>query len=101
MLLRDAERPLNAKDLPTIVAEVESRMKSAADALDFEQAVLLRDHASSSGAGPRPNRRPGRRNAARNQRQCANAGSLRADRDARDRRPFRASRTPGRSASTS
>jgi excinuclease ABC subunit B len=43
LLLRDAERPLNAKDLPTIVAEVESRMKSAADALDFEQAVLLRD----------------------------------------------------------
>ena len=43
MLLRDAERPLNAKDLPTIVAEVESRMKAAADALDFEQAVLLRD----------------------------------------------------------
>ncbi|HEX4048400.1 MAG TPA: excinuclease ABC subunit UvrB, partial [Elusimicrobiota bacterium] len=43
MLLRDAERPLNAKDLPTIVAEVEARMKAAADALDFEQAVLLRD----------------------------------------------------------
>ncbi len=43
MLLRDAERPLNAKDLPTIVAEVEARMKAAADSLDFEQAVLLRD----------------------------------------------------------
>ncbi|HXT01292.1 MAG TPA: excinuclease ABC subunit UvrB [Elusimicrobiota bacterium] len=43
MLLRDAERPLNAKDLPTIVAEVEARMKAAAEALDFEQAVLLRD----------------------------------------------------------
>jgi excinuclease ABC subunit B len=43
MLLRDAERPLTAKDLPTIVAEVESRMKAAADALDFEQAALLRD----------------------------------------------------------
>jgi len=43
MLLRDAERPLTAKDLPTIVAEVESRMKAAADALDFEAAALLRD----------------------------------------------------------
>jgi len=43
MLLRDAERPLSAKDLPTIVAEVEARMKAAAEALDFEQAVLLRD----------------------------------------------------------
>jgi excinuclease ABC subunit B len=43
MLLRDAERPLTAKDLPMIVAEVESRMKAAADALDFEQAALLRD----------------------------------------------------------
>ena len=43
LLLRDAERPLSARDLPTIVAEVESRMKSAADALDFEQAVILRD----------------------------------------------------------
>jgi excinuclease ABC subunit B len=43
MLLRDAERPLNEKDLPAIVEEVESRMKAAADALDFEQATLLRD----------------------------------------------------------
>lgn len=43
MLLRDAERPLNAKDLPSIVAEVEERMKAAADALDFEAAALLRD----------------------------------------------------------
>jgi len=43
MLLRDAERPLNAKDLPSIVAEVEDRMKAAADALDFEAAALLRD----------------------------------------------------------
>jgi excinuclease ABC subunit B len=43
MLLRDAERPLSAKDLPTIVAEVEQRMKAAADALDFEAAALLRD----------------------------------------------------------
>jgi excinuclease ABC subunit B len=43
MLLREAERPLTAKDLPTIVAEVEGRMRAAADALDFEQAALLRD----------------------------------------------------------
>ncbi|MDD5303441.1 MAG: excinuclease ABC subunit UvrB [Elusimicrobia bacterium] len=43
MLLRDAERPLTAKDLPTIIAEVETRMRAAADALDFEAAVLLRD----------------------------------------------------------
>jgi len=43
MLLRDAERPLSAKDLPSIIEEVENRMKAAADALDFEQATLLRD----------------------------------------------------------
>ncbi|MCR4296624.1 MAG: UvrB/UvrC motif-containing protein, partial [Elusimicrobia bacterium] len=43
MLLRDAERPLTAKDLPTIIEEVETRMRAAADALDFEAAVLLRD----------------------------------------------------------
>ena len=43
MLLRDAERPLNAKDLPTIVAEVVVCMKAAAEAFDFELAVLLRD----------------------------------------------------------
>ncbi len=43
MLLRDAERPLSAKDLPGIIEEVESRMTAAADALDFEQATLLRD----------------------------------------------------------
>jgi excinuclease ABC subunit B len=43
MLLRDAERPMTAKDLPTIVSDVEERMKAAADALDFEQAAMLRD----------------------------------------------------------
>ncbi len=43
MLLRDAERPLTAKDLPTIIEEVEKRMRAAADSLDFEAAVLLRD----------------------------------------------------------
>ncbi len=43
MLLREAEKPLSAKDLPTITAEVEGRMRAAADALDFEAAALLRD----------------------------------------------------------
>ena len=43
MLLRDADRPLSAKDLPGIIEEVEGRMRAAADSLDFEQAVLLRD----------------------------------------------------------
>ncbi len=43
MLLRDAEMPLSAKELPTIIADVESRMRAAADTLDFEAAVLLRD----------------------------------------------------------
>ena len=42
-LLRDAEKPLTAKDLPTIIDEVEKRMRAAADALDFESAVVLRD----------------------------------------------------------
>jgi excinuclease ABC subunit B len=42
-LLRDAETPLSAKSLPTIIEEVESRMKAAAEALDFEAAVVLRD----------------------------------------------------------
>jgi excinuclease ABC subunit B len=43
MLLRDAESPLTAKDLPQVIEEVESRMRAAADALDFEAAALLRD----------------------------------------------------------
>ena len=43
MLLRDGDAPLSAKELPTIIADVESRMRAAADALDFEAAVLLRD----------------------------------------------------------
>jgi len=65
MLLRDAERPLTAKDLPTIVAEVEGRMKAAADALDFEQAALLRDQlfelrgmSASRAKAPAKRRRP-------------------------------------------
>ncbi|MBI4062046.1 MAG: excinuclease ABC subunit UvrB [Elusimicrobia bacterium] len=43
MLLRDAEAPLSAKELPAIIKDVENRMRAAADALDFETAVLLRD----------------------------------------------------------
>ncbi|MEQ1919003.1 MAG: excinuclease ABC subunit UvrB [Elusimicrobiota bacterium] len=43
MLLRDGDAPLSAKELPTIIADVETRMRAAADALDFEAAVLLRD----------------------------------------------------------
>ncbi|MBI4371269.1 MAG: excinuclease ABC subunit UvrB [Elusimicrobia bacterium] len=43
LLLRDAERPLSPKDLPVLVEEIESRMRAAADALDFEAAALLRD----------------------------------------------------------
>jgi excinuclease ABC subunit B len=43
MLLRDAEAPLNAKDLPMIIEDVEKRMRAAADSLDFEAAVQLRD----------------------------------------------------------
>jgi excinuclease ABC subunit B len=42
-LLRDAETPLTVKDLPAITEEIENRMKAAADALDFEQATVLRD----------------------------------------------------------
>ena len=43
MLLRDAERPLTAQALPGIISDVETRMKAAAEQLDFEQAALLRD----------------------------------------------------------
>jgi len=43
MLLRETERPLSAKDLPSIISEVEARMTAAADTLDFEAAALLRD----------------------------------------------------------
>ncbi|MDE2489972.1 MAG: UvrB/UvrC motif-containing protein, partial [Elusimicrobia bacterium] len=68
MLLREAETPLSAKDLPTIAAEVEERMKAAADALDFEAAALLRDQLfelrsmsasrAKGGGAPRARRRP-------------------------------------------
>ena len=43
MLLRETERPLTAKDLPVLLEEVETRMRAAADSLDFEAAAILRD----------------------------------------------------------
>ena len=43
LLLRDGDAKLSAKELPAIIADVETRMRAAADALDFEAAVLLRD----------------------------------------------------------
>ncbi len=43
MLLRDAETPLSAKELPALIADVKNRMRAAAAELDFETAVLLRD----------------------------------------------------------
>ncbi|MBI5247159.1 MAG: excinuclease ABC subunit UvrB [Elusimicrobia bacterium] len=43
LLLRDGDAPLSAKEMPAIIADVEARMKAAADALDFEAAVQLRD----------------------------------------------------------
>ncbi len=56
LLLRDGDAPLSAKELPTIIADVESRMKAAADSLDFEAAVQLRDQLfelrSMSASGP-------------------------------------------------
>jgi excinuclease ABC subunit B len=42
-MLRDAEKPLTAKDVPVMVEEIEARMKDAADNLDFELAAELRD----------------------------------------------------------
>jgi excinuclease ABC subunit B len=43
MILRDGGAPPSAKDLPGIIEDVEKRMRAAADALDFEAAVQLRD----------------------------------------------------------
>ncbi|MDD5656570.1 MAG: excinuclease ABC subunit UvrB [Elusimicrobia bacterium] len=42
-LLRRTERPLSAKEIPDLAAEIESRMRQAADNLDFELAAALRD----------------------------------------------------------
>jgi excinuclease ABC subunit B len=42
-LLREAEGPLSPKDIPRFASELESRMREAADNLDFETAAVLRD----------------------------------------------------------
>ena len=42
-MLREAEKPLGAKDVPVIAEELEKRMKDAAENLDFELAAALRD----------------------------------------------------------
>jgi excinuclease ABC subunit B len=41
--LRETEKPLSAKDFPILAEEIENRMKEAAENLDFELAVVLRD----------------------------------------------------------
>ena len=62
MLLRDAEAPLSAKDMPRLIDDVSARMRAAADALDFEQAVILRDQLfelqSMTASRPSRRRRP-------------------------------------------
>ncbi|HVC09511.1 MAG TPA: excinuclease ABC subunit UvrB [Elusimicrobiota bacterium] len=42
-LLRETAKPLSAKDVPVLMEEIESRMKEAAENLDFETAAALRD----------------------------------------------------------
>ncbi|MDE2040156.1 MAG: excinuclease ABC subunit UvrB [Elusimicrobia bacterium] len=42
-MLREAERPLKAGDVPVLAEELEARMEEAADNLDFELAAALRD----------------------------------------------------------
>jgi len=69
-LLRETEsRPLSAKNLPHIVAELERRMRAAADSLDFELAALLRDQVFElKGLSPMGRAQPegrGRRGASR------------------------------------
>ena len=41
--LRETEKPLLPKDVPLLTGEIESRMKEAAENLDFELAAILRD----------------------------------------------------------
>ncbi len=41
--LRETEKPLLPKDIPILADEIETRMKEAAENLDFELAVVLRD----------------------------------------------------------
>ncbi len=71
-IIRDVEsQPLNKKNLPNLIGEVEKRMKEAADNLDFELAAALRDQlfelkelrvgaktkAPAGERGPRPSRK--------------------------------------------
>ncbi len=42
-MLRETAKPLSAKDVPVLMDEIESRMKEAAENLDFETAAALRD----------------------------------------------------------
>jgi len=42
-LLRETAKPLSAKDVPALIDEIESRMKEAAENLDFETAAAMRD----------------------------------------------------------
>ncbi|MHB2026720.1 MAG: excinuclease ABC subunit UvrB [Elusimicrobiota bacterium] len=42
-ILREAEKPLGAKDVPALVRNIEARMREAAENLDFETAAALRD----------------------------------------------------------
>jgi len=57
-LLRRTERPLSAQEIPDLAAEIEARMREAADNLDFELAAMLRDEwlelKEMAAMGPRP-----------------------------------------------
>jgi excinuclease ABC subunit B len=57
-VLRRTERPLSAKEIPDLAAEIESRMREAAENLDFELAAMLRDEwlelREMAAMGPKP-----------------------------------------------
>ena len=57
-VLRRTERPLSAKEIPDLAAEIETRMREAAENLDFELAASLRDEwlelREMAAMGPRP-----------------------------------------------
>ncbi|MDD5627814.1 MAG: helicase-related protein, partial [Elusimicrobia bacterium] len=57
-VLRRTEKPLSAKEIPDLAAEIESRMREAAENLDFELAAMLRDEwlelREMAAMGPRP-----------------------------------------------
>ncbi len=57
-VLRRTERPLSAKEIPGLAAEIESRMREAAENLDFELAMMLRDEwlelKEMAAMGPKP-----------------------------------------------